>query len=131
MPSEIFCWLIGKLHTICSNIQHWFPIYFNTKILIQFNDSINLQCTQCLIQYSTNHLKPALGKNTPTDILGFSFICAQKWLIFYMWPNIVEKISVLYLFRLVCFWFPRIHLCKKLYFLWWHYLMAHSSILSC
>ena len=64
MPSEIFCWLYAKLRTICGNIQHWFPIYFDTHILIQFNDSINLRCTQCLIQYSMNHLK-GYGQKCP------------------------------------------------------------------
>ena len=49
---------------------------------------------------------------------------------FYMWPNIAEKISVLYFFWLVCFWLPRINICKKLHFLRWRYLIVHSTYRS-
>ena len=34
----------------------------------------------------------ALGKNLLNDILGFFLICAQKWLIFCMWPNIIAYV---------------------------------------
>jgi len=35
----------------------------------------------------------ALGKNVLTHILGF-LICAQKWLTFCMWPNIIAYVNI-------------------------------------
>ena len=52
-------------------------------------------CNVQTIKYRMHIKWRALGKNILTDNLGVFFICAQKWLTFCMWTNIIEKISVL------------------------------------
>jgi len=57
-----------------------------------------------------------LKSSVLTDILVFFFICAQKWPIFCMWPNIIKKLSVPYFFGWFVFYFQELTYAKSFVF---------------
>ena len=107
-----FCLLLDygcQLLAFCSRL--WWPeskvLIFNNKRILRF-DLLHLVKQDCLQRYFMHSdwsktyglLCWLTEKHHEFSIF---LICAQKWLPFSMWSNIIKKISVLHFFWLVCF----------------------------